>query len=186
MLNIQIDEIKENGLLLEGEVSPDAFPLLVEITDEGTASFPQAVHYRFNVSRLVDMIEVSGFIDAVVELSCGRCLDSYQMPFSSNFFLAYTQQLPVCTDDEDEDEETELSAEEMGLTLLEGDEISLAEPLQEQLLMALPIQPLCQNDCNGLCPVCGCNLNKINCGCEEPSFDTRFASLKEFKVKKNN
>ena len=135
MLNIQIDEIKENGLLLEGEVSPDAFPLLVQITGEGTASFPQAVRYRFNVSRLSDIVEVSGFVDAVVELSCGRCLDSYQMPFSSNFFLAYTQQLPVCTDDDDE--ETELSADEMGLTLLEGDEILLAEH--------------CRNSCSWRC-----------------------------------
>ncbi len=96
--------------------------------------------------------------------------------------MAFTRQIPEVASDEDE--EVELTADEMGLTLVEDETISLLEPLQEQVLMALPIQPLCRNDCKGLCAHCGNNMNLGDCGCEEPLFDSRFASLKNFKVKK--
>ncbi|NIP25414.1 MAG: DUF177 domain-containing protein, partial [Phycisphaerae bacterium] len=93
-----------------------------------------------------------------------------------------TRQLPELSDDEDEG--VELTADELGLTLVEEDTISLLEPIREQILMAIPIQPLCDESCKGLCVHCGENLNATDCGCEEPQFDTRFASLKNFKVKK--
>lgn len=184
LLNIQLDEIKGKGLLLQGEVTPDAFPQLTELIVDGDLRFSEQISYRLSIQRLAGMVEVDGYVDAVVELSCGRCLDFYKLPFSANFYLAYAEQLPECVNEDDE--ETELAAEEMGLALIEGDEISLLEPLQEQLLMALPIQPLCQRGCKGLCSQCGCNLNITDCNCSEPLFDTRFASLQNLKVKKKN
>lgn len=184
MLTIQIEEIPENGLQREDEVSPDLFPQLTDMVAAGDARFPEPVQYRINVSHIAGLIEVSGDISTVVELACGRCLERYSMPFSSKFSLAYAEQLPECADEDGE--EVELSADEMGLSLIEGEEISLVEPLQEQLLMALPIQPLCSDSCQGLCPQCGCNLNETTCSCQEEAFDTRFASLKDFKVNKDN
>ena len=184
MLSIQLDNIKEKGLLLEGEVNPDDFPLLGELATEGVARFVEQIHYRLRVDRLAGMVEVDGAIEAVSELSCSRCLAAYRLPVTAAFSLAYTEQLPEYVIDEEEG--TELSAEEMGLILLEGEEISLLEPLQEQLLLALPIQPLCQDSCKGLCLLCGGDLNVADCGCVEPVFDDRFASLKNFKVNKDN
>jgi len=181
LLNIQLDEINDKGLLLKGEADSDSFPQLVEMVEDGVADFPGPVRYQLNISHLAGLIEVKGHVDAVLLLMCGRCLDSYQMPFSSDFFLTYSKDLPECYD---EDEETELSAEEMGLIQIEGEELSLLEPLQEQLLMAMPIQPLCQTGCKGLCPDCGCNLNIETCACVEEQFDTRFSSLKNFKANK--
>lgn len=180
MLNIQLDEIKEKGLLLEGEVSPDAFPLLNELKKEDDARFVGSIRYRLKLGRLVGLVEVTGKVEADSELTCSRCLKSFRLPVSTNFSLAYTEQLPEYS--VDDDDEIELSAEEMGLILLEGDEISLLEPLQEQLFLTLPIQPLCQGGCKGLCPICGNDLNDTSCGCKEPLFDERFSSLKNFKV----
>lgn len=179
-MNIRLDEISDRGLLLEEEVSPDTFPQLTDIAAAGDARFPEVIRYRIKINRIAGIVEVVGSVETVVELNCGRCLDSYQMPFSSDFFVAYTQELPECIDEDDEG--IELSAEEMGLTLLEGDELSLLEPVQEHLLVALPIQPLCENTCQGLCAHCGCNLNDSDCKCQESPFDTRFSSLKNLKI----
>jgi len=180
VLIIQLDEINDTGLLLEGSLLPEELPQLKELGDDGFSRFTGPVQYRLNINRIVDMVEVRGEVESVVELSCGRCLERYTMPFATNFSIAFAQQLPDCVDDDGE--EIELSAEELGLTLLEGDELSLSDPLQEQVLMALPIKPLCQKDCKGICAHCGASLNTEACSCQEPAFDTRFASLKNFKV----
>jgi uncharacterized protein len=182
VLIIQLDEIKETGLFLEGNLNPEELPQLRELADDGFSRFVEPVQYRVNISRIVDMVEVRGEVESVVDLSCGRCLERYTLPFATSFSIAFARQLPACVDDDGE--EIELSAEELGLTLLEGDELSLSEPLQEQVLMALPIKPLCRQDCKGICAHCGASLNSEKCSCEEPAFDTRFASLKNFKVQK--
>ncbi len=181
MLTVQFDEIKDSGLTLDGVVQPDGFSQFKEMTESGVSRIAEPVNYKLNLFRLADMVEVDGSVEGAIELSCSRCLEFYQMPFSSRFSMAFTRQLPELTGDDDE---IELTADEMGLTLVENDSIELLEPLQEQVFMALPIQPLCNKDCKGLCAHCGANLNKTDCGCEEPLFDARFASLKNFKVNK--
>ncbi len=180
MLTVQFDQIKSKGLLLEGTIPPDRFPQLQELGEKGELLFPEPLSYRLDVSRIADIAEIDGRIEGVVELACGRCLEPYRMPFSSRFALAFTRQLPVFS--EEDGVEVELSADELGLILFAGDEFSLVEPLQEQVLMALPIQPLCRKSCKGLCGHCGANLNDADCCCEEPVFDTRFAALKGFKA----
>lgn len=182
LLTVQFDQIKEKGLVLEGEIGSDRFPQLDQLVEMGELLFPEPLSYRLNVSRIADMAEVDGSIEGEVELSCGRCLEKYRMPFSSRFSLAFTRQLPEMSDEDGE--EVELSADELGLILFDGDEFSLIDPVQEQVLMSLPIQPLCRQQCKGLCVHCGANLNDGDCGCKEPEFDTRFAALKNFKVNK--
>ena len=182
MLTVQFDEIKESGLSLEGVVNPDEFSQLNELSESGVSRVAEPVKYKLNLYRLADMVEVDGSLEGVIDLSCSRCLDHYQMPFSSRFSMAFTRHLPEVGGDEEDG--VELTADEMGLTLVEDDTIALLEPLQEQILMALPIQPLCMSSCKGLCMHCGGNMNTNDCGCEEPLFDTRFASLKDFKVEK--
>lgn len=182
MLTVQIDEIRDAGLHLEGHLVPADLPALKELCEADLAQFPDPVHYRIDISRIADIIEVDGNLDSTLALSCGRCLEPYKTSFSARFSLAFTHQLPDVVDDDGED--VELSAEELGLILIETDTIDLTEPLQEQVMMALPIQPLCSESCRGLCPQCGINLNSEKCGCSAPVFDTRFAALKDFKVKK--
>jgi uncharacterized protein len=180
LLIIQVDEIKDSGLHLEGDLNPIDLPQLKELGDDDLVTFTAPINYAIDVSRFADIIEIKGRVKSAIGLSCGRCLEPYKMAVASSFSLAYTSQLPDCVDEEGE--EVELSAEELGLTLLDTEEIVLTEPLQEQVLMAMPIQPLCQDDCQGLCAHCGANLNIDKCGCEEPVFDKRFAALKDFKV----
>jgi uncharacterized protein len=53
--------------------------------------------------------------------------------------------------------------------------------MREQFYLALPMKPLCRDDCRGLCGVCGTNLNHVMCGCKREWDDPRFAVLKALK-----
>ena len=79
-------------------------------------------------------------------------------------------------------EELELSADDLDFAYYEEDTIDLDVLVFEQVLLQIPIKPLCKDDCKGLCPHCGINLNVASCGCKSEDFDERLAVLKKFKV----
>jgi uncharacterized protein len=58
--------------------------------------------------------------------------------------------------------------------------------IREQMILALPTRPLCQEDCRGLCPRCGANLNERDCGCNLETGDARLAVLRSIKVRRPN
>jgi uncharacterized protein len=69
---------------------------------------------------------------------------------------------------------------EMGFYELPG--LELEEILREQVLLQLPMQRVCSEDCKGICPVCGANRNETDCHCETHSADDRWSALKEIHI----
>ena len=69
----------------------------------------------------------------------------------------------------------------MDVSVIEGFEIDLTELVREQILLNLPEQVFCREDCKGLCEKCGANRNLINCNCEEKEIDPRWSALKNLK-----
>lgn len=65
------------------------------------------------------------------------------------------------------------------LIYFEGDNVHLEEPIITSILLALPMKALCNEECKGLCPDCGVNLNTEKCSCEVDNIDPRLARLKE-------
>jgi len=181
VLTVYLEDIGEKGLQLTGEADADLLALLTERLVDDQVRLSGPLHYRFRIFRAYDMIEIEGGFETEIELACSRCLGNYKAPLREIFTLTFAEELPE-VEDEAGDDEVELSAEEMGITLLEGDSIDLTEPLLENILVALPLQPLCSDGCKGLCPHCGIDLNQGSCSCEAPQFDTRFSALKNFKV----
>ncbi len=133
--------------------------------------------------RIDDMIAVTGIIRTLVRLPCGRCLKEYETPLKSRFDLTYVHRLPGIQEDEEQDE-VEISAAEMGLIYFEGENINLQDGIQEQVIMALPVKALCSENCKGLCSSCGNDLNEGDCGCNRQPADSRFAVLKNLKLDK--
>jgi uncharacterized protein len=78
--------------------------------------------------------------------------------------------------------ERELSADDLGLIPFFGDLLDLREHLEQEVLLAIPQHPLCQEDCAGLCPVCGGDRNTQPCDCSPPVFHGGFAGLKGLKL----
>lgn len=103
-------------------------------------------------------------------LRCMRCLSPVTEPTSSEVDLL------IHSGAEATDEELELQEEDLGVLVLEDPELDTRPILIEQIQLGVPMKPLCKDDCAGLCPSCGADLNAGPCGCEEAT-DPRWAAL---------
>lgn len=183
MLRLHIDQIPEDGLVLEGEEPPKSFPVLSDMIAAGECEFTFPINTALRVIQIDDMIEVEGAIKTSVRLPCGRCLKTFETALMSRFTITYLYRDEGIEDDSDQ-KEVELSVEEMNLIYFQGEEINLREAIQEQVIMAFPLKAICNKNCKGLCPKCGLNLNHKDCGCDRKPLDDRFAALKELKLDK--
>jgi uncharacterized protein len=80
--------------------------------------------------------------------------------------------------------EREIEEDDLTTAFYENDQIDLGQLMQEQLYLSLPMKPLCSDDCKGLCPLCGTNLNRGTCECQPNREDPRFAALKNLRANK--
>ncbi len=97
---------------------------------------------------------------------CSRCLDSVETKLDFNIKEVFSK--------------TELENENDDVIILSSNEIDLKEIAEQSFLCSMPIAGLCKEDCMGLCPVCGCNLNIEECSCEKDNIDPRLSALKDF------
>jgi uncharacterized protein len=182
-MRVYIDDLNENGLNLAFEEGADSFPALGEIAARSEYAFLVPLSIRVQMQRVGDMFVAIGRFDTRIRFTCSRCLEPYEAPLASDFNLTYIQQLPD-TADPTLHAEIDLPAEEIGMIQFYGDEIDLRDAVQEEVVMALPMQTLCQADCKGLCPHCGADLNQGDCGCKRKFVNSQFAALKGLKLYK--
>ena len=119
---------------------------------------------------------ISGRFDAATTAACSRCAEEFE--FASHRSFRYVLAPQVMSDKND----FALRAEDLEFSFYRGDEVDLTPLLREQVLLALAERPLCREDCRGLCPRCGVNLNAGGCGCVIESPDSRLAVLRNLKV----
>jgi uncharacterized protein len=132
------------------------------------------------IHKTGELFLVKGRIQGRVVLDCGRCTERFECKLQGRFSLAYTRELPEIA--ESEEDGVELSAQDMGLILFDGETIVLDEMIQEQVVMAFPYRPLCNETCLGLCGRCGRNLNTGPCSCGAEQAENPFAVLKKLKL----
>jgi uncharacterized protein len=80
-------------------------------------------------------------------------------------------------------EELSVTAAEAEVGYYQGEGLLLEDVLREQVLLALPLKAICREECRGLCPHCGQNLNQEQCTCAESSEDPRWSALKDIREK---
>jgi len=178
---IQIDKLKRRPRQIVLDEQAKDFPVLRELIEQGAVAFNQAVTGTLEAVWAGDVIEVTGLLVTRVSSPCSRCLVPVESPLEIQVVLCYAgkadeEEAPVA-------DEIEIQSEELGLIPYSGSEIDLRPDLDQEIIMALPQQPLCQEICLGLCPVCGCNLNQSHCECETPVFHAGLAALQNYKVK---
>ena len=83
------------------------------------------------------------------------------------------------------EQEIELEVKGFDVSIFEGNEIDLGEVAKEQIVLSLPGQIFCREDCKGLCPECGVNKNLKSCTCEETAVGSRWSALSEIKIDKD-
>jgi uncharacterized protein len=127
------------------------------------------------VSGSLGEIRVKGHAAVQMEADCDRCLDPARLPLDSDFELYYR---PVS---EGYGEETAIDQSEAEMGFYEGDGIELNDVLREYILLSLPMQRLCVENCKGICPHCGQNRNHQECQCQGVAVDDRWAALKQIR-----
>ncbi|MFN2446755.1 MAG: DUF177 domain-containing protein [Vicinamibacterales bacterium] len=131
------------------------------------------VDLRLTVHKDRDRFRLVGTVGTAIELGCSRCLEAYRLRVDAPFDLHYLPQSANSGETEREVADDDLSA-----AYYSDETIDLGQLIEEQLYLALPMKPLCRDDCQGLCPQCGANLNAERCSCDVRWSDPRLAGLK--------
>ena len=128
--------------------------------------------------RVREDVFLEGTVDTVLELACCRCLETASLPVGVSFRYTF---VPA---PERQEQEIELSGDELEYGYYGEDMIDLEPVVFEQIALQIPMRVLCDENCRGLCPRCGANLNQEACRCTEKEIDERFAILKNLKINK--
>jgi uncharacterized protein len=139
------------------------------------------VSLAFDIFKDKAHFRLVGRVATVLELPCCRCLEPFSLPVDAAFDLRYHPRSANTGEGERELEEDDLTT-----AFYDDDEIDLSQLMEEQFYLALPMKPLCREDCRGLCGVCGTNLNRGSCQCTREWEDPRLAVLKSLNTRADN
>lgn len=142
------------------------------LEEPGIMSSEGPVGGHLSIHRHLTEVTIEGGITAKIRLQCSRCLEIFMVPIEMDISLTY---LPVETLTE---EAHEIHQDEADLGFYKNDELDITSIVQEQILLNLPMKPLCKPECKGLCPSCGMNLNTGKCNCVHDDIDPRWSALK--------
>ena len=176
-MQLELKYIKGRQLEQDYSFNAGDFPELGVLAGTGGSAYRSPINLRLRFVPSGRMIEVTGHIKAILDLTCGSCLGTFEYELTEDFALTFvpevaqTELVP----------EQELEPDELGLIPYRDDRLELLLPVQEQLLMAVPMHPLCAVNCRGLCPHCGVDLNTTPCSCEKKVFNSKFGVLAQIK-----
>ena len=178
---LDIKELELHPLDFEEEFQPGVIDLGGEArqhTPLKTSGRAEVVEEHHGKHEIIKDIRLRGRLTAGLELECARCVEPVAQDISREFELLYR---PLGADaGRDELSVTDAEAE---IGYYQGDGILLEDVLREQVLLALPLKVTCREDCKGLCPHCGTNLNEGQCSCTIAMEDPRWTALREIRSK---
>ena len=176
-LQINIARLKEEGLDLELNLSEDWFGAWQEEDPDLEFAGPGSLTGRLSLERHGHDILVRGHLQGALLLNCSRCLTTFSYPVESDFDL-----LLAPASDQVTEAEEELSKADLDQDFYTGETVNLEGILREQVLLTLPLKPLCAEACKGICPRCGADLNLEPCQCPAEESTSPLAILKDIKI----
>ncbi len=168
---IDLANVVERTKAIELTLSSDELDL-----DHDLARLVGEVRFSGETERLLNKAHVRGKIEAEMSVDCTRCLDPVHRKFEILF-----DDIFVDPADASGEIEVVLGADELDESIATDGKIDVVEVVREQILLSLPDQVFCSEDCKGLCPECGSNRNLIDCKCIEDEIDPRWSALKSLK-----
>ncbi len=176
---ISVHELEQKKLDFDEEFRPGAIdfgPDLRQSEPLLTTGRAEVLHEHRGAKQVIQDVRVVGHLATKMEIACARCLDPVIHSVSRDFDLLYR---PLGIDRKGD--EVSINQAETEISYYDGDGVLLEDVLREQVLLALPIRTVCRDDCKGLCPKCGGNLNAGACTCNEQVEDPRWEALKVWK-----
>jgi len=177
MFALKLDEIPEEGQDLQWKEEKASLLAYVKSLSRIDFDFETPLRAEVKIRRADRSVLMTGKVQTTLRLQCVRCLKEFSYPLSTTFELTLhpLKEAPS-------EEETELGSEEMESSFFEGGEIHLSEIACEQIFLEIPYQPVCQEGCKGLCPICGKDLNLSSCECVKEELGSGFSALKKLKL----
>ncbi len=178
---IEIRELEVHPVDFDEHLAPGVIDFGPDFRQEGdlaSTGRAQLVQEQHGKHQFINDIRVVGELATRVETACARCLEPIHHGVAKTFELLYR---PQGTDAGKE--ELSVTAAEAEVSYYQGEGLLLEDVLREQVLLALPIKAICREDCKGLCPHCGSNLNQEQCNCTDPVQDPRWSALKDIREK---
>ncbi len=173
-LCIRVESVEEAPRQILLQTSADWWEEAREIFQEPGARVREPFRVDMEAYRIGQRLLFRGGLAGIVELSCGRCAEPFPHAFAEPVELL----LEPATDPGAVPEGgIELDEQDLELGRYAGDELNFAPVVLEILALVWPMQPLCREDCPGLCQVCGRNLNKESCACRAEPTNRPFAQL---------
>ncbi len=184
---IDLSRVLDEGQEVKLGVPAERLPL-----EKSELQLVDRVELAGRLERVDDVaFRLGGSLAATVELECVRCLAPFRLeldepldllflPFSANVGpgKAGKPGKPGRPGKPAEKEERELKDEDLAVSFYQDEKIDMGLLIREQIYLALPMKPICRDDCQGLCPECGTNRNSSSCNCAREAVDPRLASLK--------
>lgn len=162
----QILDIPGESLRISGTLD------LSWVKRQGASLFPDALAVGGVVENRAGIVTLRYQIDGLLHFCCARCQMQSERPLHEEFVHTVVRSLE------------DMSLDDVFLTAPDG-ELSFDEIASDDLQLSLPQTFLCKEDCKGLCPLCGADLNQTTCGCQPETGDPRLAILKQLLQKES-
>src|SRR5882762_6965149 len=166
-MRIELDRLEELGGKFSEAYDVDSLPL-----DEEDVRLTEPAEVRGRIRRSGQEVELRGELNAKIESVCSRCLKPVELPIHAEFAERFVPAVSRRAE-----EQHELQEEDLNLAVFDGEAIELDDLVREEILLAMPAQILCREDCQGLCPTCGIDKNTGSCQCAAPDGDSRWEQL---------
>src|SRR5256885_2196977 len=180
---IDFDDIDENG--------PRSYYATFDIPaaelerDEILGVGPITIDAHAEPGDVAGTYKVDGNVSFPADYQCARCLEPYPIANDSPFHLTFAPR-PEASE---EDEEIEVGPDELEVEFYSERLVPLKQLAAEQIQLSIPMKPLCDESCLGLCVHCGANRNRESCACEGSVVDERWGALQDIReqlAKKKN
>ena len=178
---IEIHELESHPVDFAEEFQPGVIDFGPDARQQGNLKATgraQLVREHHGKHQLINDIRLDGSLTTSLELVCARCLETVVQPVERSFDLLYRPQGADAGKDE-----LSVTIAEAEVSYYQGEGLLLEDVLHEQILLAVPLKIVCREECRGLCPHCGKNLNIEQCSCVEKMEDPRWLALKEIRSK---
>jgi len=169
-----------NTISLEAaETHPVAFDFAIELPAESLDREPlvglSPVRFSGEVSPIEAGFSLAGHLAYGGRLECSRCLEAYPFETEEDFSLV------LYPHERGQSPERELGRDELDVLFYDEPDVAAAPIVEERIQMAVPMKPLCREDCRGLCATCGADLNQGDCQCSGEAIDPRWEALQKLK-----
>ena len=128
------------------------------------------VSVKGEIVNIGDVLEMSAKAEGTFKTECARCLK----PIEKEFIFEFTEMLKN-VDEEISDRDA--------VVIFEGETVDISDIIRSNILVNLSTKYLCSEDCKGICPVCGADLNESSCNCEKEYIDPRLEGLRDLLEK---